>query len=281
MQQKPHSPILDRSHKFARGLQFACPFAWGGLTDERDLAGGVLGLLDSTQTGADRIVHQVGGRGLNFDGSDDWIDFGDNVDLGTSDFTVALLGVGKTGLAGGRFIQKRGTGSAGNVPGWQMVFTKLSDRVQIVNTILDDGAGNVVSLGSGDTGIAIDTLALFSIERVGSTTLRVRANGKFIVEGTDVNLTGSVDNARKLTIGASDVNATQYADFEVYGAWIWNYALGGTALRELSQDPFAMFRRRRRVFLGVEGAPGGGMLFRHSGMQGFATRPEMAGGLVA
>lgn len=253
--------------KWWQGLQFAPIPALGPTGATLFDVGGkhIHGTLTEMDPATDWIVGRPG-WGLDLDGSNDWIDFGDNVNLGTSDFTAAVLVAAKADLstadAGGRAIQKRGAGGLGTLSGWNLSIKRVGSNVHIAQCFFDDDSN-----AAGDFGLAVDTgfdvgeLFFLSIERENLTTVRCRVNGRSLYSDTNVLVTGSVDNVRKLTIGASDVPATQYTSIKVYGAWIWNYALGD-ALVEFSADPFAMFRLRRRITYSVPVTPGGIVVLR-------------------
>ncbi|MGB4965550.1 MAG: LamG-like jellyroll fold domain-containing protein, partial [Microgenomates group bacterium] len=177
------------------------------------------------------------GSALNFDGTDDYVTFGDVQNMGTSDFTTSLWFKASSALssdcsAGGRLFQKRGTGAAGSVAGWSLVVCRSGSDIRITNTIWDDGASHkyfISDSGSPDSaGFVIGQLNQWvHLESVFDNTndlWKFYANGILVQSFSVSSSIGSVNNARSLTLGAADTSLTQFFGGTIDQVILYNYA---------------------------------------------------------
>ena len=109
--------------------------------------------LNATQdTSTNRPIYRAStdGMAVDFDGSDDFLDIGDQkcLDLTSSGLTVLHWVWRDTILNDVWTIQKRGSGTWGTQAGWQVSWFDDSPRMR--NTGYDDGSGNYIYFTSGD-----------------------------------------------------------------------------------------------------------------------------------
>jgi hypothetical protein len=83
------------------------------------------------------------GQAITFNGTNQWIDFGNTASFspGAGDFT-ALFWFKTTNINSWRGLQKRGTGVSGTAVGWQMSIVANGADPQYSNTVVSDASGN-------------------------------------------------------------------------------------------------------------------------------------------
>lgn len=170
-----------------------------------------VGVLQSTTSWA------VGERGLSlsFNGSSDYVDFGDVLDMGTNNFSLMFWMKAATDLttatSGGRVIQKRGTGSFGSFAGWGFTVRRDGTVLRVDNGVFDDGASGIALFDLANMGQVLGQWIHVSITINRSTGTAKLYVDTVLMDTDDISsITGSVDNARNLTLGASDVSLTQF-----------------------------------------------------------------------
>ncbi len=245
---QPRYPGLNTQSPFAVGLVAAWPF-WDRAN--RIVTDVVRGYQLSFGTTSPAWVGSAAGGGLDFDGSDDFVDAGDVLNLGSKDFTVAALVTFNSDLttqgASGRVIQKRGTGAFDSQAGFQMCVRQSTTTTDVLvdNTGIDDGTSSTREGAAGqDLGFVVEERVLLSMSRVG-TVMEMRVNGHFIsITLGGGGVIGSVNNDRNFTVGAHAIGPGQFASMIVDAVYVWNRDVSED-LKNLAADPFEPFRRSR------------------------------------
>lgn len=230
------------------GLEQAwwCPSlddAGNGTTTINDLTGnGFNGTLTGGPTWIADTSNQ-GIRAISFDGTDDWIDFGDVLDQGTNDFSLSFWFRSDTTLStNARIIQKRGTGGFGTTAGWQIACRKADKKVEVHNTGWDDGSNAATVRDAAATTFPVfeygDEEAWIHVVVVFDYTnelWKFYLNGLLALNGDVSSLSlGSVNNNRKLTLGASDDALTQFFAGRIDDVRILTGAVGTDVVNILS-----------------------------------------------
>jgi hypothetical protein len=154
--------------------------------------------------------------GWTFNGTNQWVDHGNVANMGTDSFVATVwfnpAADLTTATAGGRPMQKRGTGAVGSFAGWALIVYRSGTTLIIGNAVVDGGSGGgglasgIINLGAGTIGV--DGIIHMHVNRNGN--LIVYYNGVQVYANSLAAVTGSLNNTRKLTHGASDVALSQF-----------------------------------------------------------------------
>ena len=141
---------INLSHPIFRDLVAYWPIQESAGVIVPDASGrGRNGTLKNMDPSTDWAVANRGAA-LDFDGTDDFVDFGNVLNPGTKDFSISYrASIRNTDAQAYRVIQKRGSGAFGTVGGFVIgssgsgggAFAGSIDRA-----FVDDGAGNYVAL---------------------------------------------------------------------------------------------------------------------------------------
>jgi len=154
------------------------------------------------------------------------------LNFGAGDFSFSLWLQPSSSLStnyatGGRVIQRRGTGVFGSAAGWQFVVYKSGSNCLLTNSGFDDGSNSkaFAQVTLGAIGAWIHLVGV--VDRTAGT-MKLYADGSLVSTEDISAVTGSVNTARAFTLGASDVNPTQYFDGLMDEVSLWT----GKALTE-------------------------------------------------
>lgn len=184
------------------------------------------------------------GWGLATDDVNDWVDLGNILNMGTSSFTVFVRFIATswltTATSSGRLIQKRGTGGLGDNAGWCFGFYRVGTHVRFANSFIDDTA-NWATISASDivfVGYVGDIINLvIVVDREGGEWRTYL--GKRLRITKDISaIAGSLDNTRKLTLGGSDVAATQYGGYKYLAVMLWQRTLNLDEVRQVTANPY-------------------------------------------
>ncbi len=177
------------------------------------------GILTNMDSGTDWVAGRDGSA-LDFDGTDDFIDFGAGADAynpGTKSMSVVQwIFIRDTG--GGdvwRGLQKRGTGAAADQAGWQV--SGGDGTGDMANTTWADGGGNSVAISSTDYGVGSSTgwLQIVVTWNNPAGELKLYLNGVFKETGANTGTPAgmNITTARNMTFGCSwQISQNQHLD---------------------------------------------------------------------
>ena len=238
---KPSNAILQRGHPLARGLALAMPFTEGS-GGPRDYSGnGNHGTLN----GDPQWVNTPWGQGLRFDGTGDEVLTPFPAVGSSDDFAMAFL------------IN----------PGWTGGFTALPDNTGRAFSIFWDASGDIsftsasdgVFAGAGNKPIGATDGSWwhFLVQRKNGFP-EVYLEGVFKFQANNSNTNSA--SAQDLSFGLNPSGGGSAYDGNIVGIWAYNRALAASEVRELYEDPFALFRPRRTVVpvLAASTTAGGG-----------------------
>lgn len=177
---------------------------------------------NGTLSGGSSIVSDTGSSGISafsFDGVNGLCSFGNACNPGTGSYTAAAWIKASSSLvadggSGSRPFQKRGTGAAGGgFPGFACNISKSGSNIVITgsNASIVESSSTQFYLNAPATLATVSTwfLLVVEIDRTGNA-FRHFVNGAQITSASIAGITGNLDNTRSLTLGGSDVSATQY-----------------------------------------------------------------------
>ncbi len=205
---------------------------------------------------------------LSFDGSNDYVEFGDVVDAMTDDLSVAFW-IKSTQSSGMRVIQKRGTGAAGTQSGWQVSHgVDIEGDIGWSNTLFDDGS-NYVRINSDDSFGLLDGEWRHCVIQwdVANQIIQLWADGvaqnpPLVNSGTVV----TINTARSLTLGAAWNNASTQSQFFqglLRLATVYNRLISTSEIQLLHTRGLAgynaILERKSRVFPVTTAAPPTGL----------------------
>ena len=200
--------------------------------------------------GADR------GLALDFDGTNDFVDFGNVLNPGTNDFSISFWAIVRNSASQlYRFIQKRGTGSATTQAGFCLGSGGADPAGALSLTTVTDGAGNYIGFDSTDYGFDDGLLHHFVFTfRNTAGTFKFYLDG--IYKATAGNSGGNpagmnVTNSRNLTFGCAwDDGATQSQFFNgiLSNVMIFHRVLDPEEIAVLHSEPWAAFRLPARIY---------------------------------
>jgi hypothetical protein len=178
-----------------------------------------------------RVVQ--GGRAYDFDGVDDYVDYGDILNFNNQSFSAGCW-FNTTETTAFRLLQKRGTGLAAK--GWQISLTP-DVHTDWRNTVIDDGTNllqfDTVSINENDG----QWHHVFLTFDAAAGTGKLYIDGVLKGEKTNVNLVGAdLTTTRKLTFGNawdSDTSTSQYFDGNAFDARIYSKVLSASEINGL------------------------------------------------
>jgi len=230
--------VADESWQpITQGLVAYWKFDEGSGTTATDSRGGNTGTLTNGPT----WVSGKSNYGLNFDGSDDFVNYGnqDNLDVKTGDFTISLwmktsitlpdLSLIRMGIASK-------TSSTGGTPnGWQLVL-RAREYNGILFRIGNGTSGNQLIPSSALTSNVTDQnwhniAAVF--QRSGNSMF-LYFDGS-LVGNSSITLGGSIDNSNNAQVGRWE--STDYFNGTIDEVMIFNRALTASEIRLLYENP--------------------------------------------
>jgi hypothetical protein len=208
----------------------------------KDLIGGV----DGTVVNATLVDDAKWGKAIKFNGKDtpiDYVDFGNNLDVGSDNFTI-MLWAKSFGYKQSATLLSKGANFYSNGPGY--FFAYASSPKYLFGGIYDYPVGTNVTLRSSSLGLGVnattgvdnwaDTWAHLAIVRDG-TTVRVYKDG--VKTATTLNVVTSLSNSLPLVLGASSNKAKDF-DGVVDEMVFYNRALSDAEIAGIkSCDPTA------------------------------------------
>jgi hypothetical protein len=192
------------------------------------------GILDSTsnaRTSTEVTINGAGsdpnaagkiGKCVQFDGSNDYLAFGDVCDPDSGDYTAECWAKFDTGSSTFRLMNKRGTGALTSQVGWMISGVSSGGEESFSNTLIDTGtATHYARLNAGTDYNYLDSAwHYYALTWINSTgTLKMYMDGSLKETGTKTGTPeGKSYNAtRALSFGAAwDSSSTQSQFFDGY-----------------------------------------------------------------
>ena len=203
-------------------------------------------LVDHTKS-----VPGLHGNALDFDGTGDWINVGDNdsLDFGSGNFTISTW-VKTTANGPDEIVSKRN----GSNDAIGFIFSMGSTEVLVFE--IDDGVGNEkVAVGTVD--IHDGNLHHVVAKREGDTIYIYTDGGD--EQTKDVSAVGTISNILDLRIGANNDGSRRW-NGQIDMVSIYNRALAAAEVAELYAEPFAMFKQARLPIAAAAAPTGGGQV---------------------
>lgn len=163
------------------------------------------GTGDGTLVGSPSFVAEIFGQGLSLNGSSQWVTYGDILDLGTGDYTIATIFKTSGTVANQMIITK----VDGNYPDWDIYISSTGKIHSRCNVGLSNRK-SVKTLASYNDGIfhSITTTVIRATE-----SIMIYVDGALITTEIDYLVgtiaTGSLDNPASLHIGSRDIPASR------------------------------------------------------------------------
>ena len=239
--------LINRAHPLSDGLIFAPIFNEGeGITVVDSVSG-----RQGTLTNGPVWYSSNWGWGIDFDGSNDRIDFNPVMDLGVGAFTIIILSrhdvLSQTNSQYLFNINRSGDASYG--------LTILQSGSSVSGRLLISQAGTSVYLQrlSATSTIAINTPYHLAFTYNGAawgtyTNYSIFKNGIEVSYGTGTNGSGT----RYTGIGKWTVGGITYADTGAFngkigGVWVWNRCLSQDEIIQHYGNPYVMFQQPSRA----------------------------------
>ena len=249
--------LINRSHPLSDGLIFAPIFNEGVGSQIVDHANLRMGSFASAPLWSIREQ----GTGLDFDATDDRVDFEAlGYDIASGPFTViAIIDTDVASPANPKYIFNQ----------------QNSTNLNSATILLQSGGGSGVlyaSISSSGTAMAkistTGTLAINTIYHVawsyngaGILTHANHAlfkNGKVVIYGANANGTVTrITGLGKIVIGGRTYDNTRNWDGFIGGVWVWNRCLSQDEIIQYYGNPWAMFQQPSRAKYAYVAAAGG------------------------
>lgn len=135
---------------------------------------------------------------LDFDGVDDVISFGDILQLGTSDKTLAIAMVDEDGTSSASFFSRRGSSAPGAVPGWG-----FRSSAGTMSLEYDDGTANSIAGSTFGSSAGLESLAVQVAEVEHGVAATNFKNGASDGADLDISAIGDVTGSKALGVGGN------------------------------------------------------------------------------
>jgi hypothetical protein len=239
----PHGARLNRADSLARGLTIAYLLADGGGVTARDSAGGPRTNGTLTNFAATAWAPGVYGRGLLFDGSNDFVSTPTGSVPETAAWTL-VVACRFTSVTGAQALAIHANGGTG-AGAWSATIGIRSSKL---DGYFYDGSEQH-TVGTTTLAAGTDYVIAFSAD-TRTDVYRVYLNGR-----NDTATSPGAAGAPSAAVNQMYLGATTSAysghDFTtrlggtIHGVWRYNRALSAGEHRTIAADPFRMFRSRR------------------------------------